>query len=96
MRMIAEDSRGSGLERVLSALNSPQYEWRTVDGIAKEAGIEVAEVMSILRQLADQNLVVKSALPSKEGLDLYTSREKFHERASVAEKLLGSLMNRIL
>jgi len=94
--MVTDVLQSSKMDRVLRALNNPQYDWRTVDGIAKEAGLEVAEVMSILRQLAAQNLVVKSALPSKEGLELYTSRAKFHERASIADKLLGSLMNRIL
>ena len=81
-------------QAVFTALKNPKYEWRTVRGIAKETSLDVAKVMEVLTALKDGYLVVKSSVPSKEGLELITSREKFRAAANVGIKILGSLRNR--
>ncbi len=81
-------------QAVLQALNAPKYDWRTVRGISLETGLDAAEVIDILAQLSEDDQVVKSNVPSKEGVDLYTARQRFREKGKFGEKLLGAIRNR--
>jgi hypothetical protein len=94
-KAMAEAAVYSGPESaVLAALSNPQYEWRTVPGIARETNLEANDVISILARLAEANLVAKSRATTREGLELYASREKIREKGNIVERLLGAINNR--
>jgi len=80
---------------LLNALNNPKYEWRTIPGLSKEADLDTAEVMDILADLRKAGLVIRSDTPSKDGHELFISRDKFNRRSSLGEKILGAIKNRI-
>lgn len=82
-------------QSVLAALNNPEYEWRTIPGISKEAHLEPEETIEILGELRGKGLVIQSNIPSKDGKELFITRDKFNKRASFGEKILGAIKNRI-
>jgi hypothetical protein len=59
--------------RVLSALLDPNYEFRSAQGLAAEAGISKGETQKILD--AYSQFVRRSGQPDKRGNPLYTARE---------------------
>lgn len=81
-------------EAVLKALASPKFRWRTVAGVAQETGLEQEIVQRAISEVDDR--VVRSSVKSADGRDLYTTRENFRESASLSEKLLGAMKNRII
>jgi hypothetical protein len=83
------------LQSVLIALNNPEYEWRTIPGISQETHIEPEETIEILGKLRANGLVIQSNTPSRDGKELFISRDKFNERSSLGEKILGAIKNRI-
>jgi hypothetical protein len=63
--------------QVIQAIEDSDYVWRTVEGIAKETGLNEATVHNALGQLADD--VLKSKVPDKHGRDLYTTPWRLYE-----------------
>lgn len=64
--------------KVFSALDNPEWEWRTVDGIAKETGLDAKEVFETLIRHSD---LVKIAQHLDRGT-LFQLKERttpFHE-----------------
>ncbi|NNE04521.1 MAG: hypothetical protein HKN15_02195, partial [Xanthomonadales bacterium] len=51
-------------------LEDSRFKWRTVNGLARDSGLSVADVLDLLRQ--HQAEIVKSAIPSERGEALYT------------------------
>lgn len=62
--MIAEE------EKIINALRDKHWDYRTVEGIAKETGIPVDTVRTCLETRKD--IVRKSSIPDRLGRDLYT------------------------
>ena len=81
------------LSKVVAALENPKYKWRTIRGIAKETGLAADAVVDVLTGAADN--VVRSSVPSKDGDALFTTRARFRQSASVAQKLRGAFTNRL-
>lgn len=82
------------IDAVLESLARSDFKWRTVAGVAEETGLTPEIVQQAISQVADR--VVRSSIPSADGRDLYTTREHFRESASLSEKLLGSIKNRVI
>jgi hypothetical protein len=80
---------------VLSALENPKFRWRTIGGIAKETGIDAADVGATIAKEVGNNVVLAPA-PSQEGEKLFSTRNRFLETASLGEKLIGAFKNRVL
>lgn len=80
-------------KRVLAALETPDYDWRTVEGISAETGLGQAEVAQILSLLSDE--VVQSSVPNKKGQALFTTRRHYYSSRSFAQRLLSVLSDRI-
>lgn len=78
---------------VIRALNNKNYRWRTIGGVAKEAGIPEDSVVKAISM--NQDFVVRATVLSKEGEPLFTTREHLLESATLGEKLLGALKNRV-
>lgn len=81
------------IQAVINALDNPKYKWRTIDGVAKETGFDQAYVEEVLKKLSDE--IVKSSINSADGRDLFTTRDNFSRQASVGEKILGAIKNRV-
>lgn len=81
------------LKKVIAALENPKYKWRTIGGVAKEAGVGADIVLSVVTSAADT--VVRSRVPSQAGHALFTTRARFRQSASVAERLHGAFTNRL-
>lgn len=60
--------------RVLEALAEPQWDFRTIDGIAKETGLTPGEIKKALN--AHPDLVRRSLVTDRLGRSLYTLRER--------------------
>lgn len=78
---------------VISALESSQYLWRTVRGVAQEQNLDPDTVAEIIAAHGD--VVVMSTRRSRDGQTLFTTRAHYRRQASVWEKLLGALKMRI-
>lgn len=80
------------LEKVIAALENPKYKWRTIDGISREAGVAPDKVVDALKA---SDIVARSSVASKSGDALFTTRARFRQSASVAQKLRGAFTNRL-
>jgi hypothetical protein len=66
------DKRQAKINRVLVALENPNYKWRTIEAVSKETSIPLEEAQEIISELGDQ--VIKSSIPDINGRSLYTTR----------------------
>ncbi len=80
-------------QAVKTALENPAYRWRTVQGVANETGLPAQTIEAVI--LKNHETVVKSSIPSTKGEALYTTRSHFLKKASLGEKLLGAIKNRL-
>ncbi len=71
---------------VLEALSNPEYEWRTIDGVSRETGLDSAEVSSIVQDLP--TLVLRSRIPDNKGRDLYTTRKHYRKTHGPVSRML--------
>lgn len=82
-------------QQVVRALENPQYDWRTIDGISEETGIDPHQVDLILTFLPNVVDVVESSVPDKKGRRLFTTRKHYVERRNVANRILSVFSDRI-
>ena len=80
-------------QAVKTALENPDYRWRTVQGVASETRLPAQTVEAVIRE--NHEIVVKSSIPSNKGEALYPTRSHFLKKASLGEKLLGAIKNRL-
>lgn len=78
--------------QVLAALAMPQFDWRTVDGVAAVTGLNEEEVRHALVNLSE---VVEFPAGSSTGERLFALRERASARASLAQKAIGAVRNRL-
>lgn len=83
-------------QSVLNALNNPKFDWRTITGISKEGHLAVDEAIDILGELRAEGSVIESNSQSKDGTYLFITRDKFNQRSTLGEKILGAVRNRII
>ena len=79
-------------KEIKKSLENPNYKWRTIDGVAKATGLDSVTVVSSLSNYSD--IIVKSSIPSKDGKDLYTTRDHYEETSSTFSLFISSLKNR--
>jgi hypothetical protein len=82
------------LEKVFQALENPKYEWRTIGGVVAETGFPTEEVVEIISMNRDS--IIQAPFQSREGHDLFTTKEHFMQKASFIQKIAGSFKNRAL
>lgn len=90
--MCASSISPADVERVIDAMENPEYRWRTVRGIAADANLDAGTVLEILAALGEW--VICSSTQSETGEDLYTTRNHFRKTASLWERVRGVLLNR--
>lgn len=77
------------------ALENPKYDWRTVDGISTETGIDPNQVAAILEGIRNLVDIVQSSVPDKRGRALFTTRKHYIERQTFVNRFLSALTDRI-
>ena len=77
---------------VFDTLDNPKYEWRTIEGISKETGIDPQIVRKVIR--AKGGKIIKSAYLSDSGRELYTTQHKFKRASSLVKKMIGAIKSR--
>lgn len=80
-------------DKILMALENPRYTWRTILGLSKETGLDPSVIAEFISKNNDN--IVKSSLKSKNGEDLFTTRNHFRKKAKPLDKLFGAFTNRL-
>ena len=83
---------GNTVHVIVSALENPAFKWRTVEGVAKEAGVDPHTVQRVFRKLGEQ--VVRSNVPSTSGEELFTTRQHLRQKESIFGRFGAVLRNR--
>ncbi|KAI9134349.1 hypothetical protein [Acaryochloris sp. CCMEE 5410] len=60
--------------KVINALNNPEWDFRTIQGLSKELNLEASEVQKILEN--NLHLVREALVPDSKGRILYTARNR--------------------
>lgn len=78
---LSEDELQRCLETalVLKALEDPNWDWRTVEGVAHSTGLPEERVQEVITKSA---AVIRSSVPDERGRPLYTTRRHYRERRS--------------
>jgi len=66
--------------------------WVTLNDLTNKAGVQQSEIKKLINT---SSLFVRSASTSKEGEDLFSTKEEFQKKGSFAQKFLGAFKNRI-
>jgi hypothetical protein len=69
---------------VMKALEDPEWDWRTVAGVAEETGLPKGKVRELLESSTS---VIRSSVPDNEGRSLYTTRQHYKARRSFLDSL---------
>lgn len=91
-RFLNTNKKGNVAHVVIDALENPNYKWRTVAGISKDAGIEPLVVYRVIDKLGAQ--VVKSSVSSTTGDELFTTRRHLRQKESLLSRIGAVLRNR--
>jgi hypothetical protein len=83
---------GNTVHVVVSALENPKFKWRTIDGVAKEAGVDPLTVQRVFKKLGEE--VVRANAPSTSGDELFTTRRHLREKESFFNRVGAVLRNR--
>jgi hypothetical protein len=75
------------VEKVTQALESPDYVWRTVEGLSKDTSLTEDTVLGALHHLPSSVLVTTTG---KQGR-LYTTREHYEKKQSFLGKFLSAV-----
>ena len=89
---MVEEKSNRGV-KILEALENPNYKWRTIKGIAKEANLSREDVMESM--LKNENLVISCYLNSTTGERLFTTRKHYKANTSIAIRILSGITHRI-
>ena len=84
----------SATSAVWNALNSDRYDWRSVDGLAEETGLDKLAVSTILeKQLGDA--VVRAVDKNQPGTFLYATRDRYNKIRGPWNRVLSLITNQV-
>jgi hypothetical protein len=83
----------SAMRLVIDALEDPRYDWRTVEGVAEQTGVDPYTVRAILKESEDK--IVRSSVPDESGRSLYTTRRHYRQTNGLGTRILSALSDRI-
>jgi hypothetical protein len=84
----------SATNAVWKALNSDRYDWRSVDGIAEETGLDKLAVSTILEKQFGET-VVRSVDKNQPERFLYATRERYNKIRGPWNRLLSVITNQV-
>jgi hypothetical protein len=84
----------SATEAVWKALSGDRYDWRSVDGIAEETGLDKLAVSTILeKQFGDA--VVRAVDKNQPGTFLYATRDRYNKIRGPWNRVLSLITNQV-
>jgi hypothetical protein len=75
-------------------LNSDRYDWRSVDGLAEETGLNKLAVSTILESELG-GAVVRSVDANQPGRFLYATRERYNKVRGPWNRVLSVITNQV-
>ncbi len=87
------EGRDFGVTRVLGALANPEYDWRTVDGLSRETGLDRQTVLEILERMPAR--VLRSVTPDSQGRDLYAMRSRYKADRPTLQRFLDQFRSTV-
>jgi len=82
------------MRKVLSAFNNQEHKWRTVRGVSVETGLSAPKVVAVIAGNRDK--LLQSDIPSTQGEELYTTRDRYLQSAGPVAKMMGFFVNRLV
>ena len=79
-------------ERIIDAIASSNYRWRTARGIAKDADVPIQQVIEVLER---SDAFIRAKKANARGEALYTTTDKYKSETSLSRRLLSALTNKI-
>ena len=70
--------------QVIAALENRKWDWRTVEGIARDTELSEQQILEILE--ASPNEIIRSRIPDAQGRALYTTRRHYAQRRGILDK----------
>jgi hypothetical protein len=77
---------------IMKALEDPKWDWRTIQGISSDTGLQYQKVADILEGLGAGQLIVVKDTGTRV---LYTSRNHYSRQQPFYNRLLSALSDRI-
>jgi hypothetical protein len=84
----------SATSAVWKALNSDRYDWRSVDGIAEETGLDKLAVSTILEKQFGE-AVVRAVDTNQPGTFLYATRDRYNKIRGPWNRVLSLITNQV-
>lgn len=79
-------------QRVIAAMNSSPYRWRTVRSVSRELG-EKSEVVE--RLFTQSGAFVRAKTPNARGEALYSTTERYKRDTSLLGRVFGAAANSV-
>lgn len=88
-RQVTEEELRKTLDTavVLKALEDPRWDWRTVQGVARDTGIPENEIFAIIESSPDE--VIRSRIRDEQGQALYATRQHYTKRRQFLDPFRG-------
>jgi len=74
---------------IRAAIESSEYKWRTVRGLAHETGLPEETVLSKLNGYPE--VFLRSTVQAEDGRDLYSTRKHYRRKTSFISKLVDGI-----
>jgi hypothetical protein len=84
----------SATESVRNALDSDRYDWRSIDGISTETGLDKLAVSTILENRLGHE-VVRAIDKNQPGTFLYATRERYNKIRGPWNRVLSLITNQV-
>jgi hypothetical protein len=78
---------------IKKAMENNKFNYRTIGGVAKEANVSVMVVHDAIKNHPKEMVLLHRK--GKNGEVLVTTRDHYKKRASVRERLMGVIINRV-
>jgi hypothetical protein len=85
-------SEREAITKMIAAIDQSNFRWRTIRGIAADAGVGYPQAASIL---AKSDKFVKARKPTKSGEALYTTTSKYKKETPLFGRIFGAAANTI-
>lgn len=86
-------STAHAFEEIKKALENPNYKYRTMKGVSTEAHVSIEAVEKAIRDHSDE--IVFLFRKGQNGEALITTRSHYKKKASLKEKFMGVVINRV-
>jgi hypothetical protein len=82
-------------DKVIKALEHPDFRWRTHEGIAQDTGLPEQEIHAILVELARRNELVQASVTDKHGHELFTTRRHYFKKTGLINRVLALVTDKV-